>query len=58
MQLQQYMRILWRRGWIMLLLAVLTAAAAFGFSQIIKERAPLYKSTVTILVKPARTDCR
>jgi capsular polysaccharide biosynthesis protein len=56
MQLQQYMRILWRRGWIMLLLAVLTAAAAFGFSQIIKERAPLYKSTVTILVKPARTD--
>lgn len=56
MQLQQYMRILWRRGWIMLLLAVLTAAAAFGFSRIIEERAPLYKSTVTILVKPARTD--
>ena len=56
MQLQAYLRILWRRGWIMLLLAVITAAAAFGFSLIIKERAPLYKSTVKILVQPARTD--
>ena len=54
MQLQTYMKILWRRGWIMVLLAVLTAAAAFGFSLIIKERAPLYQSTIKILVQPAR----
>jgi capsular polysaccharide biosynthesis protein len=56
MQLQTYLKILWRRGWIMILLAVLTAAAAFGFSLIIRERAPLYKSTVKILVQPAQTD--
>lgn len=56
MQLQEYLRILWQRGWIMILLAVLTAAAAFGFSLIVEERAPLYKSTVNILVKPATTD--
>lgn len=56
MQLQQYLRIIWRRGWIMVLAAVLTAAAAFGFSLIVRERAPLYKSTVNILVKPSTTD--
>lgn len=56
MQLQTYMRILWRRGWIMLLLAVITAAAAFGFSTILEERAPVYKSTIKVLVQPARTD--
>lgn len=56
MQLQQYFRILWRRGWIMVLLAVLTAVSAFGVSLVVKERAPLYKSTIKILVQPARTD--
>jgi capsular polysaccharide biosynthesis protein len=56
MQLQTYLKILWRRSWIMILLAVLTAAAAFGFSLIIRERAPLYKSTIKILVQPAQTD--
>lgn len=56
MQLQTYVRILWRRGWIMLLLAVITAAAAFGFSTIMEERAPVYKSTLKILIQPARTD--
>ncbi len=56
MQLQAYLKILWRRGWIMLLLAILTAVAAFGFSLIIKDRAPIYKATVKIQVQPARTD--
>ncbi|HEC21470.1 MAG TPA: hypothetical protein ENI95_00975 [Chloroflexi bacterium] len=56
MQLQTYARILWRRGWIMLLLAVIMAAAAFGFSTIMEKRAPVYKSTIKILVQPARTD--
>ncbi len=56
MQFQQYLRILWRRGWIMVALAVLTAAAAFGFSLIVRERAPLYKSTAKVLVQPARSD--
>jgi capsular polysaccharide biosynthesis protein len=56
MQLRHYLRILWRRGWIMVLLAIITAAAAFAFSLIVKERAPLYRSTIKILVQPARTD--
>jgi capsular polysaccharide biosynthesis protein len=56
MQLQTYMRILWRRGWIMLALAVITAVAAFAFSAIMEERAPVYKSTIRILVQPKRTD--
>jgi capsular polysaccharide biosynthesis protein len=56
MQLQTYMRIIWRRGWIMLLLAVIAAAAAFGFSTIVERRAPVYKSTIKVLVQPARTD--
>lgn len=56
MQLQTYLRILWRRGWIMVAMAVVTAAAAFGFSLIIRERAPIYQSTARILVQPARTD--
>lgn len=56
MQLQTYFRILRRRGWIMLLLAVITAVAAFGFSTIMEERAPIYKSTLKILVQPSRTD--
>jgi len=56
MPLQTYLRILWRRGWIMLLLAGLTAAAAFGFSVIKERTAPVYKSRISILVQPARTD--
>ena len=40
----------------MLLLAVLVAVAAFGFSTIVEERAPIYKSTIRILIQPARTD--
>jgi capsular polysaccharide biosynthesis protein len=56
MQLQTYFRILWRRGWIMALLAVATAASAFVFSRIVEARAPVYKSTIKILVQPARTD--
>mgnify|MGYP000697206450 CR=1 FL=1 len=56
MQLQTYARILWRRGWIMLALAVIAAVAAFAFSAIKEERDPVYKSTILILVQPARTD--
>jgi len=56
MRIRDYIRILRRRGWVMALLAVLTAAAAFGFSQIQERRAPVYRSTISILVQPARTD--
>ncbi len=53
MQLSDYLRILRRRGWIILLLALLTALAAFGFS---KMQTNVYKSTLNLLVRPSRTD--
>lgn len=40
----------------MLLLAALSAVAAFGFSAIREQRAPVYKATIRLLVQPARTD--
>lgn len=56
MQLQAYWRVIRRRGWIVGLTAVLVAVAALAFSLIVKERAPVYKSTIGILVQPSRTD--
>lgn len=53
MELQDYIRILRRRGWIIILLMVMTATAAFAFS---KLQTPIYKSSVEILVQPARAD--
>ncbi|MBM4422150.1 MAG: hypothetical protein FJ030_02020 [Chloroflexi bacterium] len=53
MPLSEYFRILYRRGWILALMALLTAAAAFVFS---KLQTPVYQSTIRILVQPARTD--
>ncbi len=40
----------------MLALAVIAAVAAFGFSKIMEERAPVYKASIRILVEPDRTD--
>jgi len=53
MELRDYFRILRRRGWIILLVAVLTAAAALGFS---KLQTPIYKARVKLSVMPARAD--
>lgn len=47
MELSDYIRILRRRGWLIVLLAVLTAGAAYGFSRM---QAPLYKSSVKLLI--------
>jgi capsular polysaccharide biosynthesis protein len=52
-ELSDYVRILRRRGWIILLVALLTALAAFGFS---KMQTNVYKSTLNLLVRPSRTD--
>ncbi|MBI5829462.1 MAG: hypothetical protein HZB20_07970, partial [Chloroflexi bacterium] len=53
MSLTEYLRLLYRRGWILALVAALTAASAFVFS---KLQTPVYKSTIYLLVQPARTD--
>jgi len=53
MELRDYFRILRQRGWLIIVLMVLTAAAAFGFSKI---QTPVYESTLRLLVSPSRTD--
>lgn len=45
--------VLRRRGWIILLAALLTAGSAFVFSRL---QTPVYESTVRLLVQPARPD--
>ncbi len=53
MELSDYLRIIRQRGWIIILLAVLTAVTAFGYS---KMQTPVYESNLRLLVRPARTD--
>lgn len=53
MELSDYFRILRQRGWLILVLMALTAAAAFGFS---KMQTPVYESSLRLLVQPSRTD--
>ncbi len=51
MRLQDYARVLWKRGWMVILLAAITAGGAFLFS---KLQTPIYKSSVTLSAVPAR----
>ena len=53
MTLQEYWRIIRRRGWIVVLAMVLGAAAAFGISYVQKE---LYQAVVEVSTVPARPD--
>lgn len=53
MNLLDYGRIIFRRGWIAILLAVVTAVAAYGFSQIVT---PVYRGTQQVLLVPIRSD--
>jgi len=53
MELSDIFRILRQRGWLILVLMALTAAAAFGFSRI---QTPVYQSNLRLLVLPSRTD--
>ncbi len=52
MELGDYIRILKRRGWLIILLAVLTAGAAFGFS---KAQTTVWQATSRLLIT-ARPD--
>jgi len=53
MNLVEYGAILLRRGWIMILLAIIAAVAAYLFSQ---AMTPVYRSTQTVLMIPSRSD--
>jgi capsular polysaccharide biosynthesis protein len=53
MELKDYFRILRQRGWLIILLMLLTAAAAYGFSRI---QTPVFQSSLRLLVSPSRTD--
>lgn len=53
MQVREYMRVLLRRGWVLLLLAAVGAAGAFGFSRL---QTPIYRSTITLSALPTRPD--
>jgi capsular polysaccharide biosynthesis protein len=53
MELKEYVRIIRCRGWIVVVLAILTAAAAYGFS---KSQPTIYQAQVRLTVRPARAD--
>ena len=53
MTLQEYLRILRKRGWIILLSMILGAIAAFGISYVQEE---MYRATVEVSTVPARPD--
>ncbi len=53
MQLKEYMRIIAKRGWIILLVAIITTGSALVFSRI---QTPIYRSSIFLNVWPARLD--
>lgn len=53
MNIQEYIRILRRRGWIVVAAVLLCAAAAFGVSALQKE---VYRASVYVSTVPARAD--
>lgn len=53
MELSDYIRIVRRRGWVVVLLVVLAAGAAYVFS---KAQVPIYEASVNLTVRPARAD--
>ena len=53
MEIKDYLKILRKRGWIIIVVALLAAAAAFAISQV---QTPIYKAKATVSVVPARPD--
>ena len=53
MTIQEYIRILRKRGWIVIAAALLAAIAAYGVGYLQKE---VYRATVYISAVPARAD--
>ncbi len=53
MELRDYIRLFYRRGWIAVLVAVIAAGVAFGVS---KMQTPVYSAFTRLSVQPARAD--
>ena len=53
MELQDYLQILWRRGWIIFLVALIGGASALFFSL---QQTPIYRASIELSVQPARAD--
>lgn len=53
MKVQDYLQVLRRRGWIILVTILVTATSAFGFS---KLQTPVYRSSVRVGIQTARAD--
>jgi len=53
MEIKTYLRILRKRGWIIVLAALIAGAAAFGISQM---QDPVYRTRILVSVVPARAD--
>lgn len=53
MELHRYLSLLWKRGWIIVLVVVIAMVSAFGFS---KMQTPVYRASIQISINPARPD--
>ena len=53
MELQDYLDVVWRRGWIIVLVALIGGASALVFSF---QQTPVYSALVELAVQPARAD--
>ena len=53
MELSDYFRILKKRGWIIIVVALIAGASAYGFS---KMQTPVYSASTRLNVQPARAD--
>ena len=53
MEFREYWNIVWKRGWIVVLVAVVAAVAALGVSLLMSET---YQATIQLSVNPARAD--
>jgi capsular polysaccharide biosynthesis protein len=52
-ELSRYVALLWKRGWIIVLVAVVASVSAYGFSRM---QTPIYRASVQISINPARPD--
>ena len=53
MELTDYIRIFRQRGWVVIVVAAIAAASAYGFS---KLQTPIYSASTQLSVQPARAD--